>query len=81
MPAVGWPVASMMQSMCGLAASAAGRDLYLVGGAWRALARVHMQHAAYRLGIVHHYAIPADAARDLANPSVERRVRRATRKG
>ena len=45
---------------------AAGRDLYLVGGAWRALARVHMQHVGYRLGIVHHYTIPAEAARALA---------------
>lgn len=46
---------------------AAGRDLYLVGGAWRALARVHMQHVGYRLGIVHHYTITADAARGLAS--------------
>ncbi len=45
---------------------AAGRDLYLVGGAWRALARVHMQHVGYRLGIVHHYTIGAEAARALA---------------
>ena len=45
---------------------AAGRDLFLVGGAFRALARVHMQHTAYPLSIVHHYTITADAARDLA---------------
>jgi exopolyphosphatase/guanosine-5'-triphosphate,3'-diphosphate pyrophosphatase len=41
------------------------RSLYLVGGAWRALARVHMQQAKYPLNIVHHYTIAQDAARDL----------------
>ncbi len=43
----------------------AERDLYLVGGAWRALARVHMQHVAYPLAIVHHYTIDREAARAL----------------
>ena len=50
---------------------AAGRDLYLVGGAWRAMARVHMQHVGYPLGIVHHYAIDAEAARGLATLILE----------
>ncbi len=45
---------------------AAGRDLFLVGGAWRALARAHMELAGYPLNVVHHYAIGADAARSLA---------------
>ncbi len=44
----------------------AGRDLYLVGGAWRALARVHMAQTAYPLAIVHHYTIPRDQAVALA---------------
>ena len=43
-----------------------GRDLYLVGGAWRALARVHMQAVGYPLSIVHHYTLAADTARELA---------------
>ena len=43
-----------------------GRDLYLVGGAWRALARVHMHLTNYPLHIVHHYTISRDAGRDLA---------------
>lgn len=47
-------------------ARGAGRDLYLVGGAWRALARVHMLQTGYPLSIVHHYALPAGAARALA---------------
>ena len=42
-----------------------GRDLYLVGGAWRALARIHMAQTAYPLHIVHHYTIRRDEARDL----------------
>ena len=44
----------------------AERDLYLVGGAWRALARIHMQQTNYPLNIVHHYAITRDQARELA---------------
>lgn len=43
----------------------AERTLYLVGGAWRALARVQMQHVRYPLHIVHHYGIAQDAAREL----------------
>ncbi len=42
-----------------------GRDLYLVGGAWRALARIHMAQTGYPLAIVHHYTIDKDEARDL----------------
>lgn len=43
-----------------------GRDLYLVGGAWRALARMHMAQTRYPLHIVHHYVLRRDEARDLA---------------
>jgi len=45
---------------------AAGADLYLVGGAWRALARIHMAQTGYPLQMVHHYAIGREEARDLA---------------
>jgi exopolyphosphatase/guanosine-5'-triphosphate,3'-diphosphate pyrophosphatase len=45
---------------------ALGRDLYLVGGAWRALARIHMAQTAYPLNMVHHYTIGREEARDLA---------------
>lgn len=44
----------------------AGRDLYLVGGAWRALARIHMAQTGYPLNIVHHYIVAREEARDLA---------------
>jgi exopolyphosphatase/guanosine-5'-triphosphate,3'-diphosphate pyrophosphatase len=34
-----------------------GQNLYLVGGAARAIARLHMEHTRYPLHIVHHYSI------------------------
>jgi exopolyphosphatase/guanosine-5'-triphosphate,3'-diphosphate pyrophosphatase len=43
-----------------------GRDLYLVGGAWRALARMHIAQTGYPLHIVHHYVLRREEARDLA---------------
>ncbi len=42
-----------------------GKDLFLVGGAWRALARIHMAQNRYPLAMVHHYAMDGDQARDL----------------
>jgi exopolyphosphatase / guanosine-5'-triphosphate,3'-diphosphate pyrophosphatase len=36
---------------------AAGKNLYLVGGAWRAIARLHMEQTHYPLHIIHEYAI------------------------
>ncbi len=42
-----------------------GGDLYLVGGAWRALARVHIAQTGYPLHLVHHYTLNAEQARDL----------------
>jgi len=44
----------------------AGQDLYLVGGAFRALARIHMAQTSYPLNMLHHYTIERDEARDLA---------------
>jgi exopolyphosphatase/guanosine-5'-triphosphate,3'-diphosphate pyrophosphatase len=43
-----------------------GKDLYLVGGAWRALARMHIAQTGYPLHIVHHYVLKREEARDLA---------------
>jgi exopolyphosphatase / guanosine-5'-triphosphate,3'-diphosphate pyrophosphatase len=43
---------------------AAGRTLYLVGGAWRAIARLHMEQTAYPLHIIHEYTIPRRPAED-----------------
>jgi exopolyphosphatase/guanosine-5'-triphosphate,3'-diphosphate pyrophosphatase len=44
----------------------AGQDLYCVGGAWRALARIHIAQTGYPLAMVHHYTISREEARDLA---------------
>ena len=46
-------------------AEGAGRDLYLVGGAWRALARIHIAQTSYPLNMIHHYTIGREEARDL----------------
>ncbi len=46
-------------------AEGVNRDLYLVGGAWRALARIHMAETGYPLQMVHHYTISREEARDL----------------
>ncbi len=55
---------------------AAGADLYAVGGAFRALARIHMAQTNYPLNIVHHYTVGRDEARDMAGviSSAGRRV-------
>ncbi len=45
---------------------AAGKDLYLSGGAFRALARIHIAQTGYPLNMVHHYTIGREEARDLA---------------
>jgi exopolyphosphatase/guanosine-5'-triphosphate,3'-diphosphate pyrophosphatase len=47
-------------------AEGAGRDLYLSGGAFRALARIHIMQTGYPLNMVHHYTIGREEARDLA---------------
>ncbi len=46
--------------------AAAGQDLYLSGGAFRALARIHIAQTGYPLNMVHHYTIGREEARDLA---------------
>jgi len=48
------------------AAEAAGKDLYVSGGAFRALARIHIAQTGYPLNMVHHYTIGREEARDLA---------------
>ena len=67
-----------------------GRDLplYVVGGTWRSLAKVHMTHEDYPLDVLHQYAVPsqdmlafgdtlinqeADHGVDLENSSSNRR--------
>jgi exopolyphosphatase/guanosine-5'-triphosphate,3'-diphosphate pyrophosphatase len=41
---------------------ARGRDFYAVGGAWRALAKMHMAHVDYGLEVIHGYSIGRERA-------------------
>lgn len=44
-----------------------GRDFYVVGGTWRALARLHMTQTDYPLSTMHNYRIDADEALKFAS--------------
>ena len=60
---------------------AAGRTLYLVGGAWRAIARLHMEQTHYPLHIIHEYAIPrrsTEAFLDIVASQSRRSLERVT---
>jgi exopolyphosphatase/guanosine-5'-triphosphate,3'-diphosphate pyrophosphatase len=43
----------------------AGRTFYAVGGAWRAIAKLHMERTNHPLHIIHHYALPTSQLLDL----------------
>lgn len=43
------------------------RRFYLVGGAWRNLARLHMDHIQYPLHVIHDYRIPAAQALEITD--------------
>lgn len=43
-----------------------GKHLYVVGGVWRNLARIHMAQRHYPIHVLHEYVIPASDASDLA---------------
>lgn len=42
------------------------RELFLVGGAWRALGRVHMHRNRYPLYVLHDYSMPPDSLVEIA---------------
>lgn len=44
-----------------------GQSLYLVGGSWRALARVHMDETGYPLHVIHHYTLEATEASEFCS--------------
>lgn len=58
-----------------------GRSLIVVGGAWRAIARIHMVHSGYPLKVIHLYRVPyaeaVDFTRVLARASREQLARMA----
>lgn len=43
-----------------------GRSFYAVGGAWRALAKIHMAQVSYPLRVLHHYRILRGDVRDMS---------------
>ncbi|MDA8253675.1 MAG: Ppx/GppA family phosphatase [Rhodospirillales bacterium] len=43
----------------------AGQDLYVVGGTWRALARMHIAQTGYPLNMIHHYTVSREEMREL----------------
>jgi exopolyphosphatase/guanosine-5'-triphosphate,3'-diphosphate pyrophosphatase len=55
------------------------RPFYLVGGSWRALARIDMQLGGYPLPIIHHYSMRRERPAELeaAIGELERRKRKA----
>ena len=60
---------------------AAGKTLYLVGGAWRAIARLHMEQTHYPLHIIHEYTIarqPAEGFLEMMAGQSRRSLERIT---
>ncbi|MEM8985982.1 MAG: Ppx/GppA family phosphatase [Pseudomonadota bacterium] len=47
--------------------SGPARTLYVVGGAWRALARIHMASKGYPLSVLHHYEMSDEEALSIAD--------------
>ena len=45
----------------------AGKSLYVTGGAWRSLAKLHMEHINYPLHVIHNYEIPVSEALSFTN--------------
>ncbi len=46
-------------------AEGSGGDLYVVGGAWRALARMHIAQTGYPLNMIHHYTVNREEMREI----------------
>jgi exopolyphosphatase/guanosine-5'-triphosphate,3'-diphosphate pyrophosphatase len=44
--------------------SAREKSIYVIGGTWRALARLHMKQRGYPLQVMHNYVIPVRDAKD-----------------
>jgi exopolyphosphatase/guanosine-5'-triphosphate,3'-diphosphate pyrophosphatase len=43
------------------------RRLYVVGGSWRAVAKLHMSQTGYPLKVIHHYTIPGPQAAEFVS--------------
>ena len=58
-------VQKLMADLGWLSAARLGKVFYPVGGAWRAIANIHMQQEGYPLHVIHEYEVEAEALRDL----------------
>lgn len=58
-------VQKMLEELRWFSGERLGRVFYPVGGAWRALANIHMQQEEYPLHVIHEYEVPAKAMRQL----------------
>jgi exopolyphosphatase/guanosine-5'-triphosphate,3'-diphosphate pyrophosphatase len=56
-----------MLSQSGLSKGCAGRSFYMVGGSWRALARIDMIATGFPLPVTHQYRVKSARARELRN--------------
>ncbi len=56
---------------CQVAKDAIGRKLYLVGGSWRALARIHMRRTDYPLNVLHGYTLTPEETIEIADWAAE----------
>ena len=54
-----------------------GKPLYIVGGNWRNLAKLHMERTHYGLDVLHHYQVKPDAMLHFARDIVAMRARDA----
>lgn len=72
-------IATMLRN-AGWAGRGAGLPFYLVGGSWRALAKLDMALTGYPLPVIHQYAMTAERVRELtrAIPSLSRQQLRET---
>ena len=67
----------------GLGDTGAGRPFYMVGGSWRALARIDMIATNYPLPVKHQYAMPPARAKALRQmvASLDAKLRKVDRPG
>lgn len=77
-PNVGEAEAIVARALDGVSFVAPGRfeTLYSVGGAWRAVARIHMRLRSYPLSVLHHYEMARHDALDVCR-LVSRQSRRS----
>jgi exopolyphosphatase/guanosine-5'-triphosphate,3'-diphosphate pyrophosphatase len=64
-PAAARAIAEAELSQVPWLAEGTGRHLYAVGGAWRALARIHIARSGYPLNMIHHHTLGREDAWEL----------------